>query len=138
MDPRDSLVRVPVYLRERKTASPTSPPPNLFGQPLLVSLPQSCSVLELYNSLLERMARYVSQPQPGEEWWRPEETVSMETEAGTGNDDEDMLSEEEEVVGPVKLFTLHLVNSYGNAQLEPIDSNAGRIGHSNLITMYIW
>ena len=33
--------------------------------------------------------------------------------------------EEEEVQGPLKIFSLHLVNSYGNAQLEPIDSTAG-------------
>ena len=35
-----------------------------------------------------------------------------------------MLSDEEEEAGPVKLFSLHLVNSYGNAQIEPIDSSA--------------
>ena len=36
------LVTVPVYLRERKTGSSYSPT-NLFGQPLLASLPQSCT-----------------------------------------------------------------------------------------------
>ena len=133
------LVTVPVYLRERKTGS-TYSPTNLFGQPLLVSLPQSCSVGQLYSALLERMSRYVARPEAEDEWWRPE-PVKMEqdpssednssptSEAGpattNGNEDDDMLSDEEELEGPVKLFTLHLVNSYGNAQLEPIDNAAG-------------
>ena len=128
------LVTVPIYLRERKTG-PTYSPTSLFGQPLLASLPQSCTVLELYNALLLRMSRYVIRPDPEDEWWKPD-TTSMEqdnttvtineTEATNGNDDDDMLSDEEEVVGPLKIFSLHLVNSYGNAQLEPIDSTAGR------------
>ena len=59
-----------------------------------------------------------------EDW----ELVVVEREGtGNGNDDDDMLSDEEEVVGPLKIFSLHLVNSYGNAQLEPIDSTAGRL-----------
>ena len=57
-----------------------------------------------------------------------EESPSSETEpakTSTTNDDDDMLSDDEDNVdGPVKLFTLHLVNSYGNAQIEPIDSYA--------------
>ena len=138
MDVSDAnLVTVPVYLRERKTGS-TYSPTSLFGQPLLVSLPQSCSVGELYSALLDRMSRYVARPQPEDEWWKSdavkmeqdpssEDTVSPLSETGptNGNDDDDMLSDDEELQGPVKLFTLHLVNSYGNAQLEPIDSNAG-------------
>lgn len=131
MDLSDSsLVTVPVYQRERKTGSSYSPT-SLFGQPLLVSLPQSCSVHQLYSALLDRMSRYVAQPEPEDEWWRPEpvkmeqdQGCETEAEAGAGTEDDEMLSEEEELVGPVKLFSLHLVNSYGNAQLEPIDSNA--------------
>ena len=129
------LVTVPIYLRERKTGS-TYSPTNLFGQPLLASLPQSCTVLELYNALLLRMSRYVIRPQEEDEWWKPDPAASMEQDATTatvtetettnGNDDDDMLSDEEEVQGPLKIFSLHLVNSYGNAQLEPIDSTAGR------------
>ena len=138
MDVSDAnLVTVPVYLRERKTGS-TYSPTSLFGQPLLVSLPQSCSVGELYSALLDRMSRYVARPHPEDEWWKSdavkmeqdpssEDTVSPLSETGptNGNDDDDMLSDDEELQAPVKLFTLHLVNSYGNAQLEPIDSNAG-------------
>ena len=137
------LVTVPVYLREKKTGSSYAPT-NLFGQPLLVSLPKSTTVASLYEALLVRMARYVTRPEPEDEWWRPppktetgpesmeqggssEESPSSETEPAktrTVPDDDDMLSDEEEEVGPVKLFSLHLVNSYGNAQIEPIDSTA--------------
>merc|ERR1719150_791902 len=146
------LVTVPIYLRERKTGS-TYSPTNLFGQPLLASLPQSCTVLELYNALLLRMSRYVQRPLPSDQWWKKPQTtdhctgqdncLSMDvaepgsssttttttttTTNGNQQDDDDMLSEEEEdeeeeVQGPLKIFSLHLVNSYGNAQLEPIDS----------------
>jgi len=55
---------------------------------------------------------------------RVRETEPAKTSTNT-NDDDDMLSDDEDNVdGPVKLFTLHLVNSYGNAQIEPIDSYA--------------
>ena len=56
-----------------------------------------------------------------------EESPSTEEPAKT-NEDDDMLSEDEEELGPVKLFTLHLVNSYGNAQLEPINSDESESG----------
>ena len=51
------VVTVPVYLGERKNSS-TYSPSNLFGQPLLISLPSTCTQDELYNCLLTRMARY--------------------------------------------------------------------------------
>ena len=146
------LVSVPVYLRERKSGS-TYAPTNLFGQPMLLSLPQTSSLSDLYEVLLSRMTRYVTRPSPEDQWWRPppkteteimeqdsssvstEESPSSESAPATtstaagksmpsvNNDDDEMLSEEEEEEGPVKLFTLHLVNSYGNAQIEPIDSS---------------
>ena len=83
------LVTVPVYLREKKSGS-TYAPTNLFGQPLLASLPQSCSVAQLYSALLTRMSRYVSRPAPEDEWWRPppktEETSDrMEQVKGVSN-----------------------------------------------------
>ena len=141
------MVTVPVYLRERKTTS-TYSPSQLFGQPLLASLPSECTQAELYSCLLARMGRYVSVPQEGEEWWKPppkengvggeemevaagetaetgsEESPSSETaDAGAKPEsaqDDDMLSEEEEEP-PTTLFTLHLVNSYGNAQIGPLE-----------------
>ena len=64
------LVTVPVYLREKKTGSSYAPT-NLFGQPLLVSLPQSTTVASLYEALLVRMSRYVERPASEDEWWRP-------------------------------------------------------------------
>jgi len=142
-------VTVPVYLREKKNCSSYAPS-NLFGQPLLCSLPQSCTHNQLYDALLQRMARYVSRPAQEDDWWKPppkrpdsgqgedclmeqgegssgvssEESPTSETEPGkTSNGDtadDDMLSEEEEPVGPLKMFNLNLVNSYGNAQIEPI------------------
>ena len=81
------------------------------------------------------MSRYVVRPQPGDEWWKSEpameqdSTTTTSTATNGNNEDDDMLSEEEEVTGPLKIFSLHLVNSYGNAQLEPIDSTAGTIDH---------
>jgi len=96
------------------------------------------------------MTRYVSRPAQEDDWWKPppkrpdsgqgedclmeqgegssgvssEESPTSETEPGkTSNGDtadDDMLSEEEEPVGPLKMFNLNLVNSYGNAQIEPI------------------
>ena len=145
------MVTVPVYLRERKTTS-TYSPSQLFGQPLLASLPSECTQAELYSCLLARMGRYVSSPSEGEEWWRPppkengvggeemevqaggetaetgsEESPSSETADASGvkaessaAQDDDMLSEEEEEP-PTTLFTLHLVNSYGNAQIGPLE-----------------
>ena len=77
------------------------------------------------------MSRYVVRPQPGDEWWKSEPAMEQDshttysTATNGNNEDDDMLSEEEEVTGPLKIFSLHLVNSYGNAQLEPIDSTAG-------------
>ena len=76
-----NLVTVPVYLREKKSGS-TYAPTNLFGQPLLVSLPQTTTVGDVYEALLTKMSRYVSRPSPDDEWWKPppksETTESME------------------------------------------------------------
>jgi len=145
----EGVLTVPVYLRERKNSS-TYSPSNLFGQPLLVSLPSECSQSELYNCLLTRMSRYVTPPESDDEWWRPapkengvsganteemelsgetpetnsEESPSSETNESnkTDNNDDEMLSEDEES-GPIRMFTLHLVNSYGNAQIEPLSGD---------------
>ena len=102
------MVTVPVYLRESKTTS-TYLRSQLFGLPLLASLPSECTQAELYSCLLARMGRYVSVPKEGEEWWKPE-----------SDQDDDMLSDEEEEP-PSTLFTLHLVNPYGNAQIGPLE-----------------
>jgi len=145
-------VTVPVYLRERKNTS-TYAPTNLFGQPFLVTLPSEMTQDKLYNSLIDRMARYVSRPSEEDEWWKPPpkvedgnngnspddidmngetaETGSEEspvsetsdapkpTASTNGTEDDEMLSDDEDQ-GPQKMFSLHLVNSYGNAQIEPL------------------
>ena len=89
MDTTDpSLVTIPVYLREKSLFAPAS----LFGRPVLVSLPKSCSVAELYSALLTRMSRFAKRPSLEDKWT------------------------------PNNMFSLHLVNSYGNAKIETIDS----------------
>ena len=56
-------------------------------------------------------------PETGSEESPVSETPETSSRAETADDD--MASEDEEE-GPVRLFTLHLVNSYGNAQIEPL------------------
>ena len=56
-------------------------------------------------------------PETGSEESPVSETPETSSRAETTDDD--MASEDEEE-GPVRLFTLHLVNSYGNAQIEPL------------------
>ena len=85
------LVTVPVYTREFAN--------NMFGQPLMVSLPKSCTVMELYSALLVRMSRYVTRPQPGHEWWTQGSSVKS----------------------PIKMFSFGFVDRYGNVQPEHID-----------------
>ena len=92
-------VTVPVYLREKKTSS-TYAPTNLFGQPLLVSLPSSSTSAQLYELLLARMARYVTRPCPEDEWWRPppkspDSGQGEDMEQGTGSSEESPTSETE-------------------------------------------
>jgi len=77
-DPTDNnQVVVPVYLRLRKKASGYSPT-TLFGQPFLISAPTSLTEDELYDLLLDNMSRYVSRPNPGEEWWKVPKEDKME------------------------------------------------------------
>jgi len=69
-DPEDkSQVVVPVYLRSRKLSSGFSPS-SLFGQPFLLSAPTEITEEDLFDLLLDRMSRYVSRPNTGEEWWK--------------------------------------------------------------------
>merc|ERR1711892_120898 len=75
-------VTVPVYLREKKNCSSYAPS-NLFGQPLLCSLPQSCTSSQLYDHLLQRMARYVSRPDQEVEWWK---SPPKSPDRGNGDD----------------------------------------------------
>lgn len=99
------------------------------------------------------MGRYVTPPTDGEEWWKPppkengvttngspedmelngetgseespdSETAPVPREDTTSQADDDMLSDDEEQ-GPQRLFSLHLVNSYGNAQIEPLGGGEG-------------
>jgi hypothetical protein len=61
---------MPVYLREKKTSASYSPT-NLFGQPLLVAVPRNGTTYEkLYELILKQLSRYVTPPNPNEEWWK--------------------------------------------------------------------
>ena len=61
---------MPVYLREKKSSASYSPT-NLFGQPLLVAVPRNGTTYEkLYDLVLKQLSRYVTPPNPNEEWWK--------------------------------------------------------------------
>jgi len=61
---------MPVYLREKKSSASYSPT-NLFGQPLLVAVPRNGTTYEkLYELVLKQLSRYVTPPNPNEEWWK--------------------------------------------------------------------
>merc|ERR1719150_1475728 len=86
MDTTDpSLVTIPVYLREKSLFAPAV---SLFGTPVLVSLPKSCSVAELYSALLTRMSRFVTRPTLEDKWT------------------------------PNNMFSLHLLNRDGTAKID--------------------
>jgi len=134
-----AITVVPVYLREKKSSS-TYAPSNLFGQPLLVGVPSEANYETLYNILLNRMSRYVTRPDDSEEWWKPPpatvtevemngspevQSDSQESPVSEGDpqvQDDEMLSDEEES-GPPRLFNVHIVNSYGNAQVDSLQDD---------------
>ena len=49
---------------------------QLFGQPLLIAVPrEECTYDTLYNTLLDKMSRYVRQPEEADgEWWKTKAT----------------------------------------------------------------
>merc|ERR1719290_763914 len=135
------MMVVPVYLREKKSSS-TYAPSNLFGQPLLVGVPVDATYNVLYDLLLDRMKRYVTRPEEGETWWIPPQAANTEVEMNGSTDtggsseespvseaepqvqDDEMLSDDEEGrTGPHRLFSLHIVNSYGNAQIDSLNDD---------------
>ena len=90
-DPHELLL--PVYLREKKS-SLTYSPSNLFGQPLLMSVPKSgCTYEMLYELVMKRLSRYVQPPTKGEEWWRTE-NANKPKKASTSSPDMPTLTNE--------------------------------------------
>ena len=75
-DPNNVIVAV--YLREKKS-SLTYSPSNLFGQPLLVGVPAADTNYEqLYEIVLKSLSRYVTVPDPNEEWWKKPSAAEMQ------------------------------------------------------------
>merc|ERR1712180_361498 len=73
-------------MKSRKSGSGYSPS-TLFGQPFFVSAPVNTTEQDLYQLALDRMTRYVTRPEQGDEWWKPpkeEKTEEkMEVDGGT-------------------------------------------------------
>ncbi|KAJ8316636.1 hypothetical protein KUTeg_005809 [Tegillarca granosa] len=86
-DDPDTIV-VPIYMREKRSKNNNSSYQmssyQLFGQPLLLPVPKkSCTYQVLYNSLLQRIARYVQVPKETDNWWVDDKDENMEN----GEDD---------------------------------------------------
>ena len=106
---------VAVYLRETKSSLFYSPS-NLFGLPLLVSIPTADTNYEqLYDIVLKSLSRYVTVPDPSEEWWKNTPADNMVDE------------DEDDQRGPPKLFTINLVNPYGNAIIDNLPNDGSEL-----------
>ena len=57
---------------------------QLFGQPLLIAVPrEECTYDTLYNTLLDKMSRYVRQPEEADgEWWKTKATHNSGNNCG--------------------------------------------------------
>ncbi|KAL2803833.1 ubiquitin carboxyl-terminal hydrolase 4 isoform b, partial [Daubentonia madagascariensis] len=92
-------VTLPVYFRERKSrSSSTSSGAVLYGQPLLVSVPKHKLTLEsLYQTVCDRISRYIKQPLPDESGSSPLEPGACNGSRGSceGDDEEEMEHQEE-------------------------------------------
>ncbi|XP_045386198.1 ubiquitin carboxyl-terminal hydrolase 4 isoform X2 [Lemur catta] len=92
-------VTLPVYFRERKSrASSSSSGAVLYGQPLLVSVPKHKLTLEsLYQTVCDRISRYIKQPLPDESGSSPLEPGTCNGSRGSyeGEDEEEMEHQEE-------------------------------------------
>lgn len=125
------LVVTPVYLREKKS-SMTYSPSNLFGQPLLLGLPRGVNYETLYQHIVTSLSRCVIPPPEDSTWWKTAE-VNGESQGDEGSDGstkdeaEDELMEDEDEEddrkGPPKIFTMNLVNSYGNSPLGELKND---------------
>ncbi|KAK3103303.1 hypothetical protein FSP39_018356, partial [Pinctada imbricata] len=103
-DDPDTVI-VPIYMREKRWKNNYSnnyqmSTWQLFGQPLLLPLPRkNCTYDVMYNTLLERIMRYVKVPPSDEQWWLTEkdgQTVetngqdeNSESEKGSDSDSGD-------------------------------------------------
>ncbi|XP_062855298.1 ubiquitin carboxyl-terminal hydrolase 11 [Trichomycterus rosablanca] len=98
-DQEEKNALLAVYMRERShyrvyNSGGSSYSMSLFGHPLLMALPQTeCNTEDLYKHFLQRLARYVRQPDPAEE--EEEEEVEEDEENGLEENDEEKDEEKE-------------------------------------------
>ncbi|XP_064607278.1 ubiquitin carboxyl-terminal hydrolase 15-like isoform X2 [Liolophura sinensis] len=146
---------LPVYMKERKQKGGFSnhytSPSTLFGQPLLVPVPRKeCTYDKLYTLILNKMRRYVTPPEPSEEWWAEEQEAmvngadmevngdddseetqqldassssSMQTASSSTNTREQKMMQDESVDTKHRLFTLSVINSYGSAEFHRLQDD---------------
>ncbi|XP_035665297.1 ubiquitin carboxyl-terminal hydrolase 15-like isoform X2 [Branchiostoma floridae] len=157
-DDPDTLI-LPVYMRERKVRQNPSYNYNnvstvLFGTPLLVPIPRKNTTYEdLYRIMLQKMSRYIQEPESGDEWYGEEikncvkdgvigdddmknDNIDGEAESeedSQGNDSlmNDNSMSDDEVNCDNRMFTFHLVNSYGSAEIEHIRDDDRPIKFTN-------
>ena len=128
-------ISLPVYLRERKTSASFSPS-NLFGQPFLIAVPKQATYQQLYELILSRLSRYVTKADPDQDWWKSkangqpkettheaEQTDASSLEQSSPEMENDVMIEDDNGKGPPYLFEMNIVNSYGNAQLDPLEND---------------
>ncbi|KAG1670073.1 Ubiquitin carboxyl-terminal hydrolase 15 [Nymphon striatum] len=139
---------VPVHLRENlpKTGYGYTPSYKMFGQPFFVPVPRkNCTYDKLYSLILKQMSRYVAEPDFQEEWWSDEESDKTNGDVDMSNgdsiDDDSDSQDNNSVEGNInskvntklkhRLFTLHMVNSCGNVEIEVLHDDDKPIKFSN-------
>ncbi|UYV69344.1 USP15 [Cordylochernes scorpioides] len=113
----EPLIAVPIYMRDSSSSKShgRNNIPQLFGQPFLIAVPEKeVSYTAIYNTILQRMARFVTSPDPNDNWWitsPPENTeqyngdmmpdVEMSNGGGgeEGEEDEGEMEEDEDETG---------------------------------------
>ncbi|XP_078676513.1 ubiquitin carboxyl-terminal hydrolase 15-like isoform X3 [Branchiostoma floridae x Branchiostoma belcheri] len=130
----------------------------LFGTPLLVPIPRKNTTYEdLYRIMIQKMSRYIQEPDSGDEWYGEEikncvkDGVIGDDDMKNDNLDGEAESEEDSCQGneslmndnsmsdeevncdnrPHRMFTFHLVNSYGSAEIEHIRDDDRPIKFTN-------
>ena len=96
---------------------------HMFGVPMVVSVPTTDTNYEqFYDIVLKRLSRYVTVPDPSEEWWKNTSAEDEDDDDGDGDDEDEDVDEDEDEDeveddqrGPPKLFTIDLVDYRGTA-----------------------
>ncbi|CAN8017254.1 unnamed protein product [Ixodes persulcatus] len=151
----NSTYFLPVYLREKSCRYVSNncnvPVYQLFSQPFFVSVPaKDCTYDMLYKRILKCLARYVTPPKPGEEWWTEEnmDKQNGEVDVLNGSNEESFHDADEECADgqeeegsstaaeeerapnhkrpavdkpPRRLFSLHTINENGSLNLDSLE-----------------